>query len=305
MCNAANCSHDDLNDDLSDIFGGDLSADDIAFGAKVMVEQLPERFETKCRKCNGSGRFYGYSGRVVGNCFTCKGKGVFYTKTDPAVLAANREKAAERREQKARTVQDHAEMWIESHPAEWTWINEAATRGFEFAVSLKDALFRTGGLSEKQTNAATNAAAKSAARKAQWEADKIAREAAAPSVSIDRIAQAFSAAKASRLKWPKLRLDTFVFSLASETGRNAGAIYVKDADSDTYLGKIVGDKLTRSRDCDAATEARIIVACADPAAAATAYGKRTGQCSCCGRELTNEESIARAIGPVCAEKWNF
>ena len=36
-----------------------------------------------------------------------------------------------------------------------------------------------------------------------------------------------------------------------------------------------------------------------------AYGMRTGQCAICGLELTNGESIARGIGPICAEKWGF
>lgn len=35
---------------------------------------------------------------------------------------------------------------------------------------------------------------------------------------------------------------------------------------------------------------------------AKAYGVRTGVCGCCGRELTNPESIDRGIGPVCASK---
>jgi len=43
----------------------------------------------------------------------------------------------------------------------------------------------------------------------------------------------------------------------------------------------------------------------DPSAAARAYGLRTGQCSICGRELTNAESRARGIGPICAERFGF
>lgn len=35
------------------------------------------------------------------------------------------------------------------------------------------------------------------------------------------------------------------------------------------------------------------------------YGRNTGICSCCGRTLTNPESIANGIGPVCAENWGF
>ncbi len=32
------------------------------------------------------------------------------------------------------------------------------------------------------------------------------------------------------------------------------------------------------------------------------FGKRFGVCMCCGRLLTNPESIERGIGPICAEK---
>lgn len=35
---------------------------------------------------------------------------------------------------------------------------------------------------------------------------------------------------------------------------------------------------------------------------ATAFGRRTGVCSDCGRLLTNTESIERGIGPICAGK---
>lgn len=36
---------------------------------------------------------------------------------------------------------------------------------------------------------------------------------------------------------------------------------------------------------------------------AARYGQVTGRCACCGRELTNEESIERGIGPICWEKY--
>lgn len=37
--------------------------------------------------------------------------------------------------------------------------------------------------------------------------------------------------------------------------------------------------------------------------AAAQYGKITGICAMCGAKLTNEESIERGIGPICAEKF--
>lgn len=304
MCNQPNCHHD-LDDDLSDIFGGEpLTPVEFAKAALSNATSL-RTFETECPSCRGSGRFRSYSGRVVGDCFKCRGAGVIRTKTDPKVLEANRAKAAAKRAAEAAVVADKARQWLLDNPAEAAWLHEASSRAqpFEFAVSVRDALRKYGHLTEKQEAAVRRFTAQSAERKAQWAAEKAAKEASAPVVEIARIEQAFAAATASRLKWPKLRLDTFVFSLAGDNSRNAGSIYVKTGE--TYLGRITGGKLVTSRDCDAATEARIVAACADPAAAATAYGKATGQCSCCGRELTNEESIARAIGPICLSKWGW
>lgn len=40
-------------------------------------------------------------------------------------------------------------------------------------------------------------------------------------------------------------------------------------------------------------------------AAAKMHGQQTGICSCCNAELTNPESIALGIGPICREKWGF
>lgn len=36
---------------------------------------------------------------------------------------------------------------------------------------------------------------------------------------------------------------------------------------------------------------------------ASAYGKRTGRCVCCGALLTNDLSIDLGIGPICRKRW--
>lgn len=41
----------------------------------------------------------------------------------------------------------------------------------------------------------------------------------------------------------------------------------------------------------------------DPKEAAIRYGKELGVCGVCNRTLTNEESRARGIGPICADKF--
>ena len=41
----------------------------------------------------------------------------------------------------------------------------------------------------------------------------------------------------------------------------------------------------------------------DPLAASKRYGHELGVCGVCGRTLTNPESIAEGVGPVCREKF--
>lgn len=43
----------------------------------------------------------------------------------------------------------------------------------------------------------------------------------------------------------------------------------------------------------------------DPAAASLRYGREIGSCGVCGRTLTDEDSRARGIGPICAEKTGW
>lgn len=49
--------------------------------------------------------------------------------------------------------------------------------------------------------------------------------------------------------------------------------------------------------------ARVMEFNADPLAAAIRYGKLSGVCCSCGRDLTNDKSIDLGIGPVCREKF--
>ena len=127
--------------------------------------------------------------------------------------------------------------------------------------------------------------------------------AAAAAIDVSAIVTAFSVAYDKGIKRPKLRLGEFQFSRAPDHGKNAGSIYVKKGDA--YLGKVTDSKFLASFACDAPTKEEVIAVAADPATAAKAYGQRTGSCSCCGRELTNAESIALGIGPICASRFGF
>lgn len=85
-------------------------------------------------------------------------------------------------------------------------------------------------------------------------------------------------------------------------GPNVGCLYVK-ADG-AYMGKITltGDfRPAYGIDAASAIEA-LKAAQEDPTAAAIAFGRETGNCSCCGRELTKADSIALGIGPICLDR---
>lgn len=192
--------------DLAEMFGIDIvTSDDTARDATGIM----------CGKCKGRGNFIGYTGRVVGKCFTCAGTGL--------------------------------------------------ARGAGMAPQPGEV---------------------------------------AEAINVTGIATAFAAAKSNGVKTPKLRLGEFVFSRAPDSGRNTGAIYVKKS-SGEYLGKVAAGGFRPTLDCDDATTAKVIAVAATPGASARAYGNRTGECSCCGRELTNHASIAIGIGPICAEKFGF
>jgi len=302
MCNSPSCNH--LDDDLSDLLGPVDEA--AAFARSVLAPAKitsAVTFEEKCDKCRGTGRFVGYTGRVLGDCFACKGAGVrrYKTSSEQRAKAADQRDAAKARA--AATVAEQAQAWIDTHAEENAMLLKASTRGFEFASDMLITLAKYGHFTEKQQAAITRMHAKQVEREAQWAQEAAQRAASAVAIDIGRIATALSTAARNGLKWPKLRLAGFQFSPAGANSRNPGAIYVKDGEA--YLGKISEGRFQRSRDCDADREQAILAAAADPEAAATAYGHQTGVCACCGRELTNAESVERGIGPICAEKWGW
>jgi len=298
----------DLDDSLDDFFGDfglqvETNAAPKAADLPLVSKAIAPMYSEKCPGCRGTGRFTSYSGRVTGSCFKCKGTGTLVFKMSPEKRQAGRQYAANRKEKQMAEVRSSVDTFAAQYPAEMQWLQ--ANSANTFAHSLSEQLNKKGTLSEKQVAAITSAIARDADRKVKFAAEKAAREEAAPVVSIEAIEQSFNHAREKGIKRPKLRLDTFKFSLAPETGRNAGSIYVVDKDADQYLGRVTNGKFFRVRECNDQQEARILEVCADPKAAAVAYGKRYGSCSCCGRELTNGASIDLGIGPICAEKYGW
>lgn len=303
MCNQCN-DKAHLDDDFSDLFGPSDTPSRPLPTLQEAKEAVGLGYTEKCPACKGRGKFISYSGRVVGDCFKCKGKGTKTFATSPAQRAKGRENAAVKRDEKRIAIQESVRQFTVDFADDFAWM-QAKRETFDFANSMCDALTTYGSLTEKQHAAVTRLRLADEQRKAQRAIDAAVRAENAPVVTLAKIEAAFEAALGNGIKRPKLRLDTFKFSLAPATGRNAGSIYVVDAAGDAYLGKITDGKFFRVRECSDDQEQRIVIAAADPHAAAIAYGQRTGNCCICNRELTNHASIDLGIGPICAGKMGW
>lgn len=126
----------------------------------------------------------------------------------------------------------------------------------------------------------------------------------APAVADEALRAAFDRARASGLIRLRLNLGGLIVKPAKATGANPGALYVTDS-TGTYLGKVAGGSFCRSGDCTAEQAGKVAALLSNPKDTIEASGKETGTCAMCGLMLTDPESIARGVGPVCAERWGF
>jgi hypothetical protein len=146
-------------------------------------------------------------------------------------------------------------------------------------------------------------------------AHKLAVDANIPAVvnvnqpsKFEALFNAFEAAKSKGAKRLTLRFeginikpnrDITTLWVTSQTESEEGDYGLKPK----YLGKVTRNAID-SRFSDPVRET-IMSAASDPISAAIRYGKVSGECSCCGRELTDPRSIERGIGPICADKYGF
>ena len=252
-----------------------------------------------CEHCGGTGRWRRGSNRYgEPKCFGCGGKGYFKSSKQ------DRQKAKrQRQESKARKLQDALGGFEEAYPGIRAAL-DAIKSWNSFALSLASQLEERGSLSEKQVQAAQRMLAK-------LEANKKKRDDAATAVDLSSIRDMFATAYSKGHTRPKYRAEGLVISRAPDSGRNAGSLYVKLDDDDEfaeceYQGKLTPDNMFRPvGSVDARTLEALNAIAANPAEAAVRYGRRTGQCSICARQLTNSESIDRGIGPICADKFGF
>lgn len=279
---------DDLDDPIDDLLGrGPVPA---AARPAPPASYKPADFTEPCQKCGGTGRF-----RDLGPCFACQGRGKKTFKTAP-------EKRAKARAAAAGKLEAAIEAWKAEHPAAYAWLL-ARTDRFEFATSCWNGLRKYGALTDNQLAAVERLMARDVERDAKRAVEREQRAAAAPVVEVSAIEVAFAKAREAGLQWPKLRLARFELSPAGANSKNPGAIYCKDGAD--YLGKVIAGRFLASRDCGEEREKAVIETLRDPKAAAVAYGKSFGKCSCCGRQLTDPASIEAGIGPICAGKFGW
>ena len=299
-------------DDLRDIPGlNDMSSKPRDRGLRVTGEdadgdfdgeddltEAKERETFPCESCQGTGRYRGVRiHQPAVECFACKGKGYFF-KSYKDRLASRQKRAA----RKQRVIQSGIEAFAQQYPTTYAGIVKHAAWN-EFMRNLLTDLQAGKELREGAIAAADRVIEKANARDAERDAAKAKREEGAAVVNAAKLKEAFDAAARNGLKRPVLRYDGFQVSRAPDHGKNAGALYVKHTNG-AYLGKILNGKFLPTQD-GLGYVVNVVAAMNDPLTSAIAYGKRTGNCSCCGRKLTDKHSVANGIGPICADKYGW
>jgi hypothetical protein len=260
---------------------------------KVLVGRPAPEVKHPCSRCRGTGKWVSYSGWKTGKCHACNGKGYF--KTSAAVRAKGKANRANAKAKKiAAFTAEHKEL-VAFLRDNTSWNN--------FARSLLESLDTKGTIHPNGVAAAEKMMAKTLATRAKKAAERAAEEASAPTYDLHKIHEVFANALSKGLNKRALRGgDNMKITPAPERGKNAGHLYVK-IDGE-YAGKIdpLG-KFHKAWRTDIDVEADLKKIAADPLGEARLYGMRTKSCACCGKELTHPDSIARGIGPICAEKW--
>ena len=248
-----------------------------------------------CFECNGTGK---YQGRRVqqekAHCFACKGKGWFKSSY------ADRQKKKQQAASRAQAKMDEAK-------AAFCAANEGLIERLKeiagwhsFAASMIQNFDKWGSLTDKQVAAAWSSLARVEAKRAERKAAQASRSG---EVSVAAIEAIFRTAQENGLKRPKFLTERLQISLAPAHGKNAGALYV--VCDGAYAGKIKDGQLHALREAPADILELVRAVAASPLEAARMYGRKTGTCSCCGRELTDPKSIEAGIGPVCETNWGL
>lgn len=266
---------------------------------------VPDRKTYPCVHCAGTGKkVIGYTNVREVKCTPCRGKGYFLTSPkDRKSASATRAKAGRKREERR---DEKRASFIKEYAPIVQFLNE--NRGWSsYCADLLDVIDQYGSLTEAQLRGVESMALKCAQKAAERVASKAAEVANKPVLNMTKVLHLFAKAMESGVKKPALYVGCLRLAFAPNTGRNAGCIYVKDEGE--YAGKIGIDGkfygIRDSRRPQTVIEQELIALVADPLGRMAEHGRATGICSCCGRKLTNEESVTLGIGPICRSQWGL
>lgn len=282
--------------DLENYFRSlDEPTDTSSTGPARAPKPVEEHEKFPCTNCAGTGLYQGVRlHQHKTQCFACKGRGWFKKSW------ADRQKAKDQYQAKKQAkLEDRKGGFNETNPGLIEDLKKIAG-WHSFARSLTENFEKWGSLTEGQVRAARNALQKVAEKQAVRKAEVAAKTG---EVSVETIEAMFQKAKDNGLKRPKFLTERLVIALAPDTGKNAGALYVKC--DGTYAGKIQNGRLHPLASAPQDILQLVREVAASPLEAARLYGRKTGVCSCCARELTDPKSIAAGIGPICESKWGF
>jgi hypothetical protein len=293
-------------DDLQDIssinqFSGSQARKSTDDGEGDVANDNAERAKPAdtfpCESCGGTGVYRGVRlHQPESKCFACGGRGWFKTSYKDRMQA--RQKSAQRKASAKEVAQD---AFKEQHPGLIERLTDLSSWN-SFAGTMLQAFGQWNGLTDKQVAACEAMFVKVDAKQAE---KAKAREANSGEVDISKIEAMFATAKASGLNKMAFTADGLKIKPAKETSKNAGALYVTLGSYDSYQGKIVGGRFYPVSGVKSDTLTKLNEIAINPSQAARDYGKRTGVCCCCGRELTDKASIEAGIGPICATKWGL
>lgn len=294
MCHHCENKADDLGEFFASLDTPSTAAQSVAPRPKAAKPSLANDPEHRCFECNGTGIWQGVRvHQPRRECFACKGKGYFVQsrkKRDAAKARARQKKI----DAKAAAVAE----FDAANPGMRASL-QAISGWNSFAASMLGSLDKWGALTDNQIAAVNRMLAKLAATQEAREKAK-----AANAIALPNIVKAFEHAKGAGLKQPIIRTREIVLKLATR-GNNIGAVFVIRRENDTYCGKVVDGVLKPSAHCTTEICELLKKIDADPIEAARDYARVTGNCSCCGRTLTDAGSVAAGIGPVCAAKFGW
>jgi hypothetical protein len=90
----------------------------------------------------------------------------------------------------------------------------------------------------------------------------------------------------------------------SKSGSYPGTIQIMDRNGN-WFGRILKDGTIHSKTAAFNVVEDIKIFCENPKEAVIKYGRKTGNCSFCAKELTTRESVSAGYGPICADKYGL